>query len=582
MKTDFSDKLATSSRDERVYMCGVRFMWFAAYYFIHWFEFSFAPFHVDFFADIEALFTGDLIEVIWIAFRESAKTTIAKIGVIYAICYEKTHYINWDSYDKDNSEAALFDIILELQTNKRLIADFGHLYTQQRSQDEVKRKRVTSFITSNNIKVEAFSTQESTRGRVFGPYRPGMYVIDDFETIKTRNSIARTKTVVGHIKELREGLSADGIVLYLANYISETGSVQFIRDNVKNLGVKGRERFINVENGTWDRPGKPTWPGKYCMTDDQAAVFSAKGEKRVSLQTKRRSLGKSSYEESMLNSPAALGQPIFDRRIVEEMLRDAREPSQVLADFRVWAKFDPSHRYALGADTSNGVGLDSNASVIIDFTKNPNVQIGAFDSNLMSPTVFAHEIKREADMFGSCLVCPEKNSESGGACLSELIHLSYKPIYQIRRDDKTKNILPHEYGWKTTGANKATMIFELKKAVEDGLLVINDERILKEMRSYSAADLGNDDTSDQIADTGTTRHFDLLMACAIAWQMRSMAKIQKSRSTYVQKEFETSFPIESVPTTPRSNDRDFGPQQNRKSYTQPGFESSAPDVDFGV
>lgn len=580
MKEGFFEMLLRKTPDDRKKACKVSFIAFCVFYFFHWFEFAFAPFHTLFFSDVERIFSGEIIEAIWIAFRESAKTTIAKIAVIYAIAYEQKHYINWDSYDKDNSEAALYDIIIELQTNRRLISDFGHLYTQSRSQEEVKRKRVSSFITSNNIKVEAFSTGESTRGRVFGPYRPDFYVIDDFETTKTRTSVAMTKKVVAHIKELREGLSAEGSVLYLANYISETGSVQFIRDNVKQLARQGQERFINVENGTWDRPGKPTWPSKYCMTDKEQAESFRDGKKKVSLESKRRSLGKSSYEESMLNSPAALGQPIFDRQKVQEALRDCRESKDIKADFYIWAKYDPSHRYALGADTSNGVGLDSNASVVIDFTAKPARQVGSFESNLMSPTVFAHEIKREGDMFGSCLVAPEKNNDCGGACLSELIHIGYKPIYQIRRDDKTRNNMPHEYGWRTTGANKATMIFELKKGWEDGDLIIEDERILKEMMVYSAADLTNDDTSDQIADTGITRHFDLLMATALAWQMRMLAKIQKSSSTYQQRDFESSMPIEDIPRNPTANgNRDLTPRP-RQSYSQPDFESSAPDVEY--
>lgn len=587
MKEGYFQMLFHKSPEDRKKACKIAFIGFATYYFFHWFQFSFAPFHTDFFSDVEGLFSGELIEAIWIAFRESAKTTIAKIMVIYAIAYEEKHYINWDSYDKDNSEAALFDIVIELQTNKRLIADFGHLYTQQRSMDEVKRKRVTSFITSNNIKVEAFSTQESTRGRVHGPYRPDMYVIDDFETIITRKSVKRTKTVIAHIKELREGLSADGIILYLANYISEIGSVEFIRGEVKRLGVKGKERFVAVERGTWDKPGKPTWPGKYAITDREQAEHEKKtGELKVSLEAKRRKLGKSSYNESMLNSPDALGQPIFDRKKCEEKIAAASEPLEEIAGLRLYGKYNASHRYALGADVANGVSLDSSADVIFDFSTVPAKQVSAYDNNEVSPSIYAHELKNHGNRFGACLIAPEKNNDCGGACLNELITLKYPAIYQIRRADKTQNQLLKEWGWRTTSANRQEIILNFRDAWHDGLVEVLDIKLLKEMKTFSAADLANDDTAEDIAavgedgETALTRHFDLLKAAAIAWEMRKYA-VAPRKSTYEQKPFESSMPIDEVPDNPRANGRDFGPQ-HKPSYAQPDFQSSAPDVEYGV
>ena len=41
-----------------------------------------------------------------------------------------------------------------------------------------------------------------------------------------------------------------------------------------------------------------------------------------------------------------------------------------------------------------------------------------------------------------------------------------------------------ELGWETNHANKYTILNNLRSAVEDGQLVINDVRILKEMRSF--------------------------------------------------------------------------------------------------
>lgn len=551
------ERMVNADRNERVYMAQESFKLFLAYYFVEWLKYEFAEFHNDFIEDAENLVNGSLSEVAWIAFRESAKTTFAKIAVLWAICYEKKHYINWDSYDKENAESALFDIIRELQHNQRLIQDFGSLYTESRSAGQTQMKRVTAFITANNIKVEAFSTQQSTRGRVFGSNRPDMHVVDDFETVKTRDSVPVTKKVIEFIEEMRSGLSSDGSVLYLANYISESGSVQHVRDNIKRNSDISIERFIPAEDGTWQTPGDPVWPGKYVALDKE--IYDGK----ISLESKRRELGEQSYKENMLNQPAALGAPIFDRDRVDEDIRKSKKPSEVKAGFRIWKRYNPSHRYGIGADTSMGVGKDAQASCAIDFSCIPAEQVGSFDDNHMPPDIFAHELSRESDIFGGCIIAPESNAESGGACLNELLRLT-KNVYRVRRNEKTKNIIRDKYGWETHRGNQAEIIFQFKSAYEDGRLIVNDIKLLKEMRQYTGGDLTSNDKD-------TTRHFDLLRAAGIAWAMKDFA-IPPKRPAYQQKPFESSLPID--------DNREIKRQSNRvvhSDYQQPEFESSGYD-----
>ena len=546
------EQMVRADRSERVFIGQQSFKLFLGYYFVDWLQYEFAEFHEDFIEDIENLMSGQLSEVAWIAFRESAKTTFAKIAVIWAICYEKKHYINWDSYDKENAEAALFDIIRELQHNDRLIQDFGSLYTEARSQGQTQMKRVTAFITANGIKVEAFSTQQSTRGRVFGAFRPDMHVVDDFETVKTRDSMPITNKVIGFIEEMRSGLSSDSSVLYLANYISESGSVEHVRKNIKRNNRDSVERFVSVENGTWQVPGEPTWPGKYVVYDRDIV------DGKLSLESKRRELGEQSYKENMLNQPAALGAPIFNRDKVDEELRISKKPVEVKGNFRVWKRFNPSHRYGIGADTSMGVGRDAQASVAIDFSCVPAEQVGSFDDNHMAPDIFAHELYRESEIFGGCIIAPESNAQSGGACLNELLKLT-KNVYRIRRNEKTRNIVGDKYGWETHRGNQAEIIFQVRSAWEDGRLKINDQKILTEMRSYTGGDLTMDDKD-------TTRHFDLLRALGIAWAMKDYA-IPPKRPAYQQRPFESSMPVDE-PVEVRQSKR------IRDGYQQPGFEGS--------
>ena len=57
---------------------------------------------------------------------------------------------------------------------------------------------------------------------------------------------------------------------------------------------------------------------------------------------------------------------------------------------------------------------------------------------------------------------------------------------------------------------------KLSRSLHDALPIFPDEGLIREMRMYAKDD--NIATAEQ--QRKTTRHFDLLIACAIAWQMR--------------------------------------------------------------
>src|SRR5690348_17349009 len=104
------------------------FLYFAIYNFPEYFGFKIPDFHYEMHDDLQDLLTSRISYLIWMMFRESAKTTVARMFVVYCICMNKKRYINWDSYDKENAEAALFMVATSLQGNKKIIADFGQLY----------------------------------------------------------------------------------------------------------------------------------------------------------------------------------------------------------------------------------------------------------------------------------------------------------------------------------------------------------------------------------------------------------------------------------------------------------------------
>ena len=174
------------------------------------------------------------------------------------------------------------------------------------------------------------------------------------------------------------------------------------------------------------RQGILSRPDKYVKTDDEAVGanrdIADPSKRKISLESKRHELnagGRRVYEVEILLDPVAAGSPFFDRAIIERLLAACTEPREQKAGFHLWAEYNPAHRYALGADTGKGNGNHHSTSVLILSTI-PARQIGAYANNHVPADQFAYELKRQADLFGSWLIAPEKSSESGGSCLTTL------------------------------------------------------------------------------------------------------------------------------------------------------------------
>lgn len=277
---------------ERRTLCEHSFILFALYYFSEYFKYPLAKYHYEMEKDLHDLIDGKLREVVWVMFRESGKTSFAKLFVIWCIVYDKKRYINVDSFDKENAERILFDIAYELTNNLRLREDYGILFSKERSINDIKQNRINNFVTENGIRVEAHSTQESVRGRIHLNQRPDFLIFDDIETNKTKDSEAYTKQVNGHITEAMAGMSPEGCILYLGNFITEYGNIQYLRErSSQDAKMRLRDVPVYVNN-------KPTWEGKYVMTDEEAIVTG-----KVSIEDKRKQLGSLVFSYEMMNMP---------------------------------------------------------------------------------------------------------------------------------------------------------------------------------------------------------------------------------------------------------------------------------------
>ena len=319
----------------RVAACRDNIWLFSLYYFGRYHFFPMPQFHIEMYEDLKFDKYNILL---WEMYRESAKTTLAKIKVIHSICYGDKHFIPWVSFDEKKAEANLLDVARELQLNDRINEDFGQLFFDDTltADKSSKKKSMNEFITSNNIKVKAYSVGMSIRGEVFGPYRPDLYVLDDIETLKTIISDSRTGQVIAFIDELLSGIAGDADIIILANKISNDGSIVYLEEKLTKIKTA---KIMNVPVMTEDN--KIIWPERYTLTDAEAEKINRgiedKKKRVISLESKRRLLGETVYNREMLNRPLTEDEREFrwiwlQRNYKEEDLKNKLVNTYVMID----------------------------------------------------------------------------------------------------------------------------------------------------------------------------------------------------------------------------------------------------------
>lgn len=477
-----------------------RFNLFTRNFYPKFFDSLDAPFHKLIDENNAKIWKGETREFLDIAFRGASKTTRTKLFIAFAILNDlevSRKYIKILAREHSNSTQFVTDIYNLLIT---VSETYGFIFQKSAHKRE---ETMSSFTTATGIKVKAGTIGSSQRGDVQDEARPDILIFDDFEDRLTLRSAVITKAIWDTMEEAKTGLAKGGGTIYLANYLSEQGNVHKLVEKVEN------NLIIPII-----KDGEPTW-SRYSLEDIEAI---------------RRSVD--DFAGEYLCKPDASKDIYFDREILDKM--EIRQPVKDIGGFKIFKLYNPSHRYAGGHDVAGGVGLDSSASVFMDFSTFPAQVVGTYTSNTILPEAFGDEIYNESLVFGNCLVAPENNKydqtilkakQLGAKILSQPKGKTAKTIYQGNPR--------YEYGWNTNSLTKSQMMSDFRKAVNDGLIALNDEDLIKEAKAYTRNDLidRQPDPRDVII---STRHFDLLTAAAICWQMKDKAEKNQDYDPYIE------------------------------------------------
>lgn len=473
----------------------VKFQLFAKSNFIRYFPDKDAPFHPRMIRyTIRSYYGRNSADV---GFRGDAKTTLRKLLRVFLLLNDQDHYRKYMKVlcrDITNSKQIVTDIYnmcLELSPI------YGNIFD---TKDGAKKEEtMSSFTTAFGVKLTAGTVGQKQRGHVQDAYRPDWIWFEDIEDRESVSSQVITQKVIILCDEAITGLSRNGSWELTGNYISDTGSVQWFLDKPNTLKINTPILSeYKIENGKLVS-GTPSWP---IYNFDQIKALEASAL---------------DFWGDYMCDPNRSKNKFFDIERIERDMKECKDPIRTSAGVKYFANYFPHHRYGQGSDHSEGVGEDSNADAVFDFTGGELV--ATYANNEIPPDLAAHEFARVGSEYGNCLWAPEVNNKCGGIVLATATQIvMYPKLFEQRKIKGDQEEESGKFGWETNSKTKHTMFFDFKRDYNDGLVKIYDIEVLKEMKAYSNSDL-------QEKTTGLiTRHFDLLTAVVIAWQMRKYAE----------------------------------------------------------
>ncbi len=469
-----------------------RFNLWARHFFPQYFEDEDAPFHKDINLGNLDAYRGKIDYFVDVAFRGAGKDVKTKLFIAYTILNDKDRtkrYFKVLSEDTANSKQVVTDIY-NMLVHPKIISYYPNTFGKSVFKRE---ETMGAFTTATSIKVLADTVGTEQRGAIQEENRPDFVWFNDFESRKTLRSTVITRALRDNMEEARTSLQKGGCCIYTCNYISEMGSVHALITEKQSE----RKRILIVP--IMDKEDTPTW-SRYTKED-----------------IRQMQQDDDDFNGERMCRPDASKDVYFDREILDKM--ELRQPIKEIAGFKIYRNYDPSHRYAGGHDIAGGVGLDSSTSVFLDFSTVPAQVVGTFASNTVLPEAFGDEIYSEANNFGGCIVAPENNKFDQTILKAKQLGAN---IYKSRKGQTLKTIAiqsPYQWGWNTNSLTKSKMMSDFRKACNDGLVALNDKDLIQEAKSYTRNDL-IDNSPDPRDVSNATRHFDLLTAAAIAWQMK--------------------------------------------------------------
>lgn len=314
-------KYLLSKKETRIPLCEYRLDLFAFYYFREFFTFKTQEFHLQWYKD--ALTSKNILNI-W--FRESWKTAILwVIYIIHCIVYQKYYFICFYCFDALKARAKTLNIANTLKINRYLKEDFWYLFkddktTINRADTDAmqEQKKIEEFVTTNWVKVKAFSMGSTPRWELFldkkwVPRRPDLVVMDDIDVDK---SVKNTTVIDWNFAF---------VTWEVMGWIATYWKIVFLWNIIWEDWVIPRLLAQQIDNPSWLVRNTPLindddeilWKEKFVWTDEEAEkINSTIADKDLfvaSLAERLRDQGLNAFNSNYRNKPyQIIWDPVFD------------------------------------------------------------------------------------------------------------------------------------------------------------------------------------------------------------------------------------------------------------------------------
>ena len=193
--------------------------------------------------------------------------------------------------------------------------------------------------------------------------------------------------------------------------------------------------------------------------------------------------------------------------------------------WRIYERPCAESSYSIGADTAEGLQVDQAVSGSSDFSaavildRSTRRIVATFHARIV-PELFAEQLNLAGRAYGLPMQTIEFNS-SGETVIYILINEHEYPVIYHRRNLLVPGVAEPRPGWKTTKSTRRPLLDRLARAHRSGGIVIPDERLLDEMRTF----IENSNGRPQ-AQAG--KFDDMVMAAALALEGdRVMGRVER-------------------------------------------------------
>jgi hypothetical protein len=200
-------------------------------------------------------------------------------------------------------------------------------------------------------------------------------------------------------------------------------------------------------------------------------------------------------EEAFITS----GRPIFNLEQLQRMLDKAPDIIERLAlendewvphargELLVYRQHDPGENYVIGADIAMGVrGGDWSVAQVLDGQKR---QVATFRAHV-HPDWFATVLYRLGEYYNMAKIIPENNNHGILTCTRLAKDMAYPNVYFTTEVDKLTERETIKIGFSTNAKTKPLIIDQLRAALRENEMELNDKTTIRELTTYIATETG--------------------------------------------------------------------------------------------